>query len=118
MRIYIAGPYAHPDPVENSRKAIMAAESLVKMGHTPFVPHLTLMWHLVAPHDVEFWYRYDLIWLYHCEGVLRLPGKSKGADNEVEFAIAEDIPVYYNVAEIPTVGVTVREFDRICREFK
>ena len=115
MRIYIAGPYQHPDPVENTHKAVQAAEDLVKLGHSPYIPHLTLLWHLISPHGSDFWYRHDLIWLFHCEGLLRLPGKSVGADNEVAFAEREGIPVYHNIGEIPVDGVTEDQADRFCK---
>ena len=101
MKIFIAGPYTNPDPVVNTRNAILAAEQVVARGHTPFIPHLTMFWHLLAPHDLEWWYDYDMVWLRFCNGVLRLPGDSKGADREVEYANSIGIPVYLNVDELP-----------------
>ena len=32
-----------------------------------------------------------------CDAVLRLPGESKGADNEVRVAKANKIPVFYSI---------------------
>src|SRR5512135_1374912 len=100
MHIYVAGPYTKPDPVDNTREAIKVADILLRMGHTPYVPHLTLFWHFLAPHPVFFWYSYDLEWLKKCDVLLRLPGESEGADNEEAFARAHGIRVIYDVKEL------------------
>ena len=99
-RIYVAGPYAHPDPVINTRNAILAGEELVRRGYTPYIPHLNMLWHTVAPHEPDFWYAYDLEWLPCCQGLLRLPGASTGADREVEHAKVLGIPVYHSIEEL------------------
>ena len=39
-----------------------------------------------------------------CDAVLRLPGESAGADNDVRLAQARGIPVYSSVQEVPGVG--------------
>jgi len=83
MLVFISGPYAHPDPVVNTRNAILAGEEVIKQGHTPFIPHLNHLWHMVCPHEEEFWYEYDLVLLKKCDAILRLPGESKGADREM-----------------------------------
>jgi hypothetical protein len=93
--IYIAGPYSSGDLVLNVRKAIAKAEELRKMGFVPFVPHLTMLWDLVCPHDVEYWYALDNEWLLRCDAVFRLKGWSKGADDEVVLANSFGIPVFY-----------------------
>jgi nucleoside 2-deoxyribosyltransferase len=93
--VYLAGPYTRPDPIENTRATILAADDLIADAIvTPFVPHLTALWHLVSPHDLEFWYAYDLAMLARCDAVLRLAGESTGADAEVAFAHDQDIPVF------------------------
>jgi hypothetical protein len=96
MKVYIAGPYTKGDVVLNVRNAIMAAEAVLKAGHTPYIPHLSYFWHLVCPHPPEFWYSYDNEWLDYCDCVLRLPGESVGADAEVALAKKLCIPVYYS----------------------
>lgn len=93
--VYIAGPYTNPDPLDNTRRAIDAAEALLAVGLvTPVIPHLTALWHLVRPHDLEFWYEYDLAILKRCDALLRLPGPSTGADREVTYAQGIDVPVF------------------------
>ena len=39
--------------------------------------------------------------LQHCDAVLRLPGDSTGADNDVRIARERGIPVYYSIDELP-----------------
>jgi hypothetical protein len=39
--------------------------------------------------------------LRHCDAVLRLPGDSTGADQDVAIANDRGIPVYHRVEEIP-----------------
>lgn len=92
--VYVAGPYTRPDPVLNTRTACLLADQLVAAGAAVFVPHLTLLWHAISPADVEEWYERDLAVLAHCQAVALLPGESTGADREVGFARARDIPVY------------------------
>jgi hypothetical protein len=92
--IYVAGPYSKGDPIINTRKAIEAGNLLREMGFVPFIPHLTLLWHLVSPHDIEYWYEYDNEWLKRCDSLLRLPGESPGADNEVNLMVEMGKPIY------------------------
>ena len=101
MRIYIAGPYTNPDPVQNTHNAIKTADALVEAGYDPYVPHLTLLWHMVSPHPLQFWYDHDMKWLEVCDAVLRLPGKSSGADAEVARATELGIPIYHNIDDLP-----------------
>ena len=101
MRIYVAGPFSKGNQMQNVHTAIGAADMLVVKGHTPFIPHLTAFWSLVYSHPDDFWYAYDLEWLKVCDALLRLPGPSVGADNEVRQAKAQGKPVYYSLADVP-----------------
>ena len=49
--IYIAGPYTYPDPVRNTHRVIKIADDLIDNGFVPYIPHLTLLWHIVSPND-------------------------------------------------------------------
>jgi hypothetical protein len=94
--VYIAAPYTRPDPVENTHLAIKVANELIDAGLvTPVVPHISLLWHLVTPRGLEFWYEYDLAILARCDAVYRLPGESTGADREVWFAEGRGLPVFF-----------------------
>jgi hypothetical protein len=100
MRVYIAGPYTKGDVVMNVQKIIRVAEKLIKFGHIPFVPHLTHLWHLINPHSYRFWLEYDSKWLPICDALLRVPGESSGADEEVGLAKGLGIPVYYTIEDL------------------
>ena len=100
VKVYVAGPYSEGDTVLNIRAAIAAANELLGLGYTPFVPHLSGFWHLVFPHPYEAWLQLDLEWLAVCDAVLCLPGRSSGADNEVARARRLGIPVFSTVLEL------------------
>lgn len=97
--IYVAGPYSQGDPVVNTRKAIEAGDFLRNLGYVPFIPHLTLLWHLVSPHDIDYWYEYDNEWIKKCDGLLRLPGDGTGADDEVDLILSLGRPVFHIVMD-------------------
>lgn len=99
--VYIAGPYTRPDPVENTHGVINLASEMIDEGLvTPVVPHLSLLWHLVAPRPLDFWYAYDVAILRRCDALFRIAGASTGADMEVQFAEAHDIPVFTERAQL------------------
>jgi hypothetical protein len=85
--LYIAGPYTHPDPVENTHRAIKVGHIIYdKTMWVPLVPHLSLLAHMVVPREEAYWYQFDLDQMAHCQAVVRLPGASTGADNEMRVA--------------------------------
>jgi hypothetical protein len=98
--VYVAGPYTRPDPVENTRAAILVGERLYAAGLYAVVPHVNLIQHLVAPKGVDHWYEHDLHALTKCDALLRMPGESTGADLEVEFARRRWIPIFDNEATL------------------
>ena len=98
--VYIAGPYTNPDPVKNTHRVIVMANWLREFGFVPFVPHLTLFWHFILPHEIDYWYSYDIEWLKKCDCILRLSGESSGADKEVEIAKELGIPIFYDPQEL------------------
>lgn len=97
IRVYIAGQYTVGDPVVNVRRAMDAATTLLERGYAPYLPHLTMFWHLVSPQPYETWMNLDIEWVRACDALLRLPGESPGADREVFAAKAAGIPVYYSI---------------------
>ena len=100
MKVFISGPYTSPDPIVNTRNAILAGNEIAILGHTPWIPHLNIQWHMVCPHEPDFWYEYDLEWLDVCDVILRLPGESWGADREVKYAKEKNIRVIYDISEL------------------
>lgn len=94
--VYLAAPYTRPDPIENTHRICKLATTLVNEGWCiPLVPHLTLLWHAIDPHPIEWWYQYDLDLLARCDAVWRIHGDSTGADAEVARANDLGIPVFY-----------------------
>lgn len=100
MKVFIACPYTLGDVVLNVRNACLAAERVRALGHLPFVPLLSHLWHLISPHDYEYWTAMDNEWIAECDIVLRLPGESYGADAETALAGQIGIPVIYSFREL------------------
>ena len=91
--VYLAGPYSSPDPVHNTHRTIRVADALLAAGFVPLIPHLTLAWHLVSPKRYDTLLDYDGELLERCDAVLRIPGRSPGADGEAQHAESLGIPV-------------------------
>lgn len=100
-KVYVAGLYTIGDPVENTRKAILAGDSISKIA-IPYIPHISLLWHLIAPHEVEFWYTYDLHWLRVCDAlwVISYDANSKGVNREIAEAKEQGLPVFFKKEEL------------------
>jgi hypothetical protein len=99
--VYVAAPYSRPDPVENTHRLIKFVDLLVDEGLvTPIAPHLTMLWHVVTPRPIEFWYSYDIAILARCDAVYRIEGESVGADREVAYAQDLSLPVFHAVADL------------------
>lgn len=99
-RIYVAGPITVGNQAVNVRRAVDACEELFQLGYAPYCPHLSFFWEYVAPHSHAEWLDYDFSWLFVCDAVLRLPGESKGADQEVEYAKRNGIPVFNSIQDL------------------
>ncbi|MCU0449023.1 MAG: DUF4406 domain-containing protein [Bernardetiaceae bacterium] len=115
MLILIAGPYrsgTNDDPElmkQNLTNLEAVALPLFRKGHVPMIGEwvaLPLI-HLagsVRPGDAaweEIQYPVAHRLLDKCDAVFRIPGASKGADQDVQLALARGLPVYYQLAEVP-----------------
>jgi hypothetical protein len=107
LRIYVAGPLSAPTPalrLRNVRRAVRTGTALARLGHLPFVPHLTHYW---DPDDrllgYDWWTAYDHVWLRLCEALYWL-SPSPGADRERALAEALGLPIYTALADVPAVG--------------
>jgi len=85
--VYVAGPYTEGDPEDNTKQAIRYGDQLAGQGFVPIIPHLCHWWDQeVSGHDYQFWMNYVVSLLDLADAVLRIPGKSPGADKEVVYA--------------------------------
>ncbi len=109
--VYLAGPYTKPDPVENTHRMLHLADALLDLGVVPFVPHLSMFWHLLCPRPYGEWLAYDLHLMLRCDAVLRVPGESCGADGEVRVAHRLGIPVLFaETSDVDDCVATVAEW--------
>ena len=115
LMILIAGPYrsgSGDDPARmaaNLARLEAAAWPLFQKGHVPMIGEWAALPVLRgagggAPGSAL----YDTVMhptahrlLGKCDGVLRLPGDSAGADNDVRIARARGIPVWFSLDEVP-----------------
>lgn len=104
--LYVAGPYSKPDPVSNTHAVCrVAIEIYERTEWCPVVPHLSLLWQAVTPREYRHWLDYDLHLMRRCDAVVRLPGTSPGADEEIEEANRLGIRVLC-IDELPPEAMT------------
>ena len=96
--VYVASPYTVGDRSANVRKSIEVATQLGDYGYAAVTPLLNHFQDLLFPRSHNFWLDQDLAVVKRVDVVLRLPGKSAGADIEVKTALDAGIPVVYDVA--------------------
>lgn len=115
MLILIAGPYRSgtgDDPAkmaENLRRLEEPSYALFKAGHVPMIGEWVALpvWHAAGGSRVgddlyeEIFHPVAGRLLALCDAVLRLPGESKGADNDVRIARERGIPVYHRLEDVP-----------------
>lgn len=97
IKVYVAGPYTKGDVALNVKNAIITGDKLSELGYIPFIPHFSHFWHMLLPHGYQFWMDYDKQWLLSCDCLLRIPGESSGADQEIKDAVQNGIKVFYSI---------------------
>ncbi|MGW0034457.1 DUF4406 domain-containing protein [Streptomyces sp. NPDC003314] len=116
MLILIAGPYrsgADGDPrtmAANLARLEAAAWPMFAAGHLPVIGEWIALPVLrsagAGPTDPladQVLYPTAERLLTRCDAVLRLPGDSVGADQDVALARRHGLPIYYDVAQIPAL---------------
>ena len=117
MLILIAGPYrsgTNDDPKlirKNLDNLEAAALPIFRKGHVPMIgewvalPLLSLAGSKKPGDEIwnEIQYPVAHRILEKCDAVLRIPGDSKGADQDVEIAKQRGLSIYYHLDEIPNV---------------
>lgn len=97
--VYVAGPLSS-HPMHGTHEALRIGRILMEEGFVPYVPHLTTFWDIVAPMAYEKWMLHDMDIIERMDCVLRLPGRSSGADAECDYAISLGKPVFYSVDDL------------------
>jgi hypothetical protein len=100
LKIYIAMPYSS-NPERWTLLAIKVFNLLMNLGHEPFCPHFGHFANQLQPHSYERWMRWCLAWLEQCDVLIRLPGRSTGADLERDHAELLGKPVIDTTASYP-----------------
>ncbi len=115
LLILIAGPYRsgtddRPDLLEANLRALEdAAWPIFRAGHVPMIGEWVALPVLRGagstgvgdPVSEQVLYPTAERLLQHCDAVLRLPGASTGADQDVRIAEERGLPVYRRVEDIP-----------------
>jgi hypothetical protein len=115
LLILIAGPYRSgtgDDPALLARNLARLEEMawpIFRAGHVPMIGEWVALPVLrgaggdsvTDPIAKRIMYPTAERLLEHCDAVLRLPGESTGADQDVAIATARGLPVYYAVEDIP-----------------
>jgi hypothetical protein len=115
MLILIAGPYRSgtgDDPgllARNLARLEEAAWPIFRAGHLPMIGEWVALpvLHGAGGSGVGDLIAEQIMYptaerlLAHCDAVLRLPGASTGADQDVAIATERGLPIYHRVADIP-----------------
>jgi hypothetical protein len=115
MMILIAGPYRSgtgDDPelmARNLKRLEEAAWPIFRAGHVPMIGEWVALPVLhsagadgpLSPLAEQVMYPTAERLLQHCDAVLRLPGDSTGADQDVAIAQERGLPVFRSLEEVP-----------------
>lgn len=115
--ILIAGPYRSGTDGDAARMEanLRALEScalpLYEAGHIPMIGEWVAVpvaraagsQHIGDAVSEQFLYPVASRLLERCDAVLRIPGASKGADEDVRIARERGLPVYYQLDDVPRV---------------
>lgn len=110
--VYIAGPlHTSGRFTANIDTTLQAANEVISLGGTPFIPHLFAFWDMIntpfpSADPEAFWLDLDKTWLTKCDALLRLPGESRGSDMEERWAREFNTPIFFDVDNL---GAWIRE---------
>jgi hypothetical protein len=103
IRVYVIGPYSHPDPAvvqENVNRALDVAEQLEDLGYIAVAPHLFHYRDQRHPRSYAYWMERTRREQETCDVAVRLPGPSKGGDDEQAYAPTLGQPVFHSAREL------------------
>lgn len=93
-RVYVSGPITMGNRNHNLFQALEVHERLIVCGFAPLNPMMTMLCPFEPRIRHDAWISVDLAWVQVSDMVLRLPGASKGGDQEVAYAESIGCPVY------------------------
>jgi hypothetical protein len=100
ITVYIAGPYTLGDVGKNVHNMLKVTDELITLGFCPIAPLLFHYQHIFHPREYEKWMEIDLELVKRSDVLLRLHGKSPGANKEVLIAKRFGIPVVKTITEL------------------
>ena len=114
--IYVAGKYTETSLARtwlNVMRAVLHGIDIIKLGKTPYIPHLSYMVDQACRHSrVNVPYER---WLSMCDDVLTRcdamyvicdPSTSNGVTHEIELCLSLGIPIFYSLDEVKAaIGV-------------
>ena len=120
--ILIAGPYrsgTSDDPEkmhQNLQRLEEVAWPIFAAGHLPMIGEWVALPVLASagasgpldPMAEQVMYPTAERLLQHCTAVLRLPGESTGADQDVAIAKERGLPIYYRLEDVPGVDLVAQ----------
>lgn len=94
LKVYFAAPYTNPDPDLNTALYFELVALTCKMWAiddpglvvVPVLPHAYHFLEMHAPRPYDEWMRVDQELIKGCQMLVRFPGESSGAEQEVAFA--------------------------------
>jgi len=121
LLILIAGPYrsgTNDDPAliaANLEMLESYALPIFRLGHIPLIGEWVALpiireaggKHISDSIHQQFLYPVASRLLERCDAVLRVPGESTGADQDVRLARERGLPVYYGIEKIPAISAAV-----------
>lgn len=105
MRIFVSGPISaqtEAEMIANAEVAQHVAYELIKKGHMPFIPQLSVYTSYRDKVSYEWWMEYCFTWLEQCEALFFI-GESPGACREIARAKELGLQVFTRLDEVPDV---------------
>ena len=109
LKIYVAHRYSGDtlETLSNIGRAVETGVEIAKRGHYPFVPHLDCLIAIQSKGclPLDYYYKSSMAFLQVCDAIYIVDWKdidtSKGVKAEYEWALANKMPIYYNLDELP-----------------
>lgn len=105
QRFYVAGPFSantREQELQNVKIAQDFGAELAHYGHYVHVPHAATDF-LHSKMDYEYFMQLDFSIIECWATALFVVGRSPGTDREIEFATSLGIPIYWDLADVPSL---------------